>query len=89
MGCICSKAVVLPPASKFGTCALCVYVTLSGFICSWLLVLPFLFIQISAALLSMLSLPAAFFTVWLALHLAASYRKGMKVRFSKRSLGFR
>jgi len=74
MGCNCNK-IALVPASKFGTCALCMYLTLSGFICSWLLVLPFLFIEISSTLFFILSLPAAFFTVWLALHLAAYYRK--------------
>lgn len=89
MGCNCNK-VVTAPASKFGSCTLCMYVTLSGFLCSWLLILPFLFVPISTTLFVVLSLPAAFFTVWLSLHLAASYRMGISgVYLSLGSFGSR
>lgn len=71
MACNCYKIVVVP-AAKFGSCALCLQLTLAGFICSWLLALPSLFIPMSATLLIALSLPAALFTVWLALHVAAA-----------------
>lgn len=75
MACNCNKIIVIVPGSKFGLCAFCMQVTLAGFICSWVLVVPLLFIRVSTALFIVLSLPAALFTIWLALHLAASYGK--------------
>ena len=72
MGCNCNEKIskkIAPHADKFGTCAICMYATLAGFICSWLLVVPLLYIGLPWSVTIVLSLPAAFFTIWLAAHL--------------------
>jgi hypothetical protein len=60
--------------SKFGTCLLCMYITIAGFICSWVLLIPFIFIKVDKVITYVLAIPAIFFTIWLSIHLLAYYK---------------
>jgi len=79
MACNCNRNNIFK-TSKFGTCAFCLYATIAGLISSWLLLLPFVFIRVSAALLHWLFLPAIFFSGWFVIHLLAYYYKRRRPR---------
>ncbi len=81
MGCNCKGKVALE-TGKFGTCALCMYATLAGFICSWLLLGSLLYIGVPRGMTISLSVPAVFFSIWLALHLIRSLYLGQLSRRS-------
>lgn len=70
MACNCNRTGTLPQGIRFGNCMFCLHATLVGFICSWLLMVPLLYVRLPLTPTLLLCLPAVFFTPWLVLHLA-------------------
>lgn len=70
MGCTdCRKGVGLP-AGTFGTCAICMYSSLAGSICSWLLVAILVCLDVPRTITVWLAALPAFFSIWLGLHVS-------------------
>jgi len=71
----CGRRTVQSQGVHFGSCIFCWHATLAGFICSWLLMIPLLYVRLPVVSMLLLCLPAVLFTPWLLLHIAGWYRR--------------